>query len=161
MSMKSNSAEMTRQPESDIIQIPFTCGELGLPFRGIYRRNEAGVYVQERLERMAPIGNALDTCTDVAALDITLLRDDTFVCPWCQSEPTDDMFYVRCGECGTLNCSACYTVHGDGRYDFCCASCGREAKNTKFGHIKTLAVGEGGVTGELSGSVKRLQYVQA
>ena len=159
MSLNTDSGEMMRQPESDIIQIPFTCGELGLPFRGIYRKNEAGVYVQERLERMAPLGNAIDTCTDVAALDISLLHDDKFVCPWCQNEP-DDAYYVRCGDCGSLNCSACYTPLGDDHFDFCCASCGAERKNIRFGHIKTLAVGEGGVTGELGGSVKRLQYVQ-
>lgn len=160
MSVKPESAETIRAPESDIIQIPFVCGELGLPFRGLYRKNEVGVYVQMRLERSAPFENPVETCSDVAALDITLLRDPEFICPWCQAAP-GEMFYIRCGGCSTLNCAACYEEAEDDTFDFCCASCGLERKNTRFGHIETLAVGEGGVTGELSGTVKKLQYVQA
>lgn len=159
MSLNSESAEVIKTPDSDIIQVPFMCGELGLPFRGIYRKNEAGIYVQMRLERMGVFDNPVDTCTDVAALNVSLLRDDEFICPWCQSEP-ETVFYVRCGNCSTLNCASSYTVVGENRYDFQCASCGVERKATAFGNIETLAVGEGGVTGELSGTVKQIQYVQ-
>ncbi len=159
MSVKAETVEDIRKPESDIIQIPFTCGELGLPFRGIYRKNASGIYEQVRLERVGVFDNPVDTCEDVAALDVSQLRDDEFICPWCQTTPLE-MFYIRCGNCSTLNCASSYQEVGDDYFDFRCASCGLEKTKVRFGHIKTLAVGEGGVTGELPGSVKKLNYVQ-
>ncbi|KPA99930.1 hypothetical protein [Ahrensia marina] len=160
MSLDDKTRANFKAPENDIIQIPFTCGAMGLPFRGIYKRNESGLYVQQRLERVMPHENPVDTCEDVAALAAELLIDESFVCPWCQAE-NKEAFYVRCGNCSTINCAASFTETTPKKYDFECVCCGLKRKDSAFGALDTLAVGEGGVTGQISGSVRQLQYFQA
>ena len=150
--------EELKQPEKEIIRVPFTCAEVSLPFQGIYKLNSSGIYEQQKLERLAPFGDPSETCDNVAMLDINNLGIDEFICPWCQNDASEGHFFIRCGTCGTLNCPSCYTLIDEDKklYDFECSGCERKECSISFGLIETIAVGDGGLSGSLDGSVKKI-----
>lgn len=138
-------------PTNDILQIGFVCAELDFPFKGVFRRDDNGLYRLTKTEKLNPLEGAPAGIENFLNVDASLIDPTGFECPWCKArdESREDgtshrYEFVHCKACDLLVC----TGRSNGKNFVCSESCG--SSGTIGGYIKEMHAAEGGVSGTFS-----------
>lgn len=144
----------TETTTGENIAVSFICGETGLPYRVIFRRNHSA-YLLSAVERLSPFPNdPQHECESSTEVDINALPTGQISCPWCQSSKG----IWRCGRCHTLSCGSAEKKLDGGKLEFQCRQCEfkTDVTNGAGGSISNISVGDNPTVGSMGSNAGRL-----
>lgn len=133
----------------DLIQRPFKCAIHDLPFVATFVRNDQGIYVWRKSERMGlsgGVGQGEHGHNDT--VDMSKLSFQGFTCAWCGAEGAARGHIVHCSGCREYVCVG----RVKGTHFTCSDSCGTSGDIT--GTIKKMKMVDG-ISGNLDGTGRR------